>query len=88
MNLGLANPTIRDSALLGSGDSVPSPVCRPGLVGLKVNSALVMRRSRVRIQKAAHGRPQDSLAVTWGFSLSMTLEFGPIGHVRSTHCDA
>ncbi len=31
------------------------------------SNALVMRRSRVRIPKAALWKPQDSLAVTWGF---------------------
>jgi hypothetical protein len=36
------------------------------------SNALVMRRSRVRIPKAALWKPQDSLAVTWGFCFSVT----------------
>ena len=42
----------------GQHDEAPSGMIAHGLV---------MRRSRVRIPKAALRKPQDSLAVTWGF---------------------
>ena len=93
-----AGPAVRPP---GAGTEHPRKLCRLADVADRTmvrtarrlssdgqSNALVMRRSRVRIPKAALWKPQDSLAVTWGFFFSLTLESGPIGHLRSMHRNA